>query len=278
MSCAFHSYQLIVWGGSSGASRTTMLNNLPIVYNLNQDKWTDNYNSAEVERKSNVAGIAGGIFAAVIIIGGGVGFYLWKRKQKREQDAYHKDAVAAAAISSEDRDANIKVLAEDNSYEHIPYGDYLNYGGYGNNYPLNNVGAVEGYHGASDGSDQYYHAGSPLSGGSEKYPSAYSPSVSTNYYGGMAGTPYIQSPPAALIHHQSEQNPFVSPEDYHHPPGSGITSAAVSNGQHPSPTWVSRSPMPGARSPQAIPDSSVITSSSASTTTNSNGYIPPPPM
>ncbi|KAG0012259.1 hypothetical protein BGZ80_000094 [Entomortierella chlamydospora] len=252
MSCAFHSYQFIAWGGSSGANRATMLNNLPVVYNLNKNSWTDNYNADEVEKKTPVGAIVGVIFGVLIVAGGGFFFYKRQQRKKQENDAYYNDAVAAAAVTSCEDD-NVKVLADE---IYIGYDNSSGFSGYGNEYPLSNVST-----------------GSPL--GSEKYGNSYSPSTnpyspSPTYYGGaLIGTPIIQSPSAAFVAHQ---NPFVSPEDYY-PPASNIQNP-YQQYQQPSATNYagSQSPSTGARSPQVIPDSTTTT------TTTSGGYIPPPPM
>ncbi|KAG0308159.1 hypothetical protein BGZ97_000144, partial [Linnemannia gamsii] len=53
MACTFHSYQFIAWGGSSGGQRSTMLNNVPIVYDLNSDKWVEAYDASNTEKKTN---------------------------------------------------------------------------------------------------------------------------------------------------------------------------------------------------------------------------------
>ncbi|KAF9342226.1 hypothetical protein BGX26_008029, partial [Mortierella sp. AD094] len=185
-----------------------MLNNLPIVYNLNKNEWTDNYDANEVERNTPIGAIVGGI-VGVLIVGAGIGLFLYKRQQRKKEEnaAYYNDAMAAAAITNGEDDDNIKVLADDSysGYEHSGYG------GYGNDYPLNNVGA-----------------GSPP--GSEKYSNPYSPSA-TYYAGAVIGTPVILTPSPAHIAHQ---NPFISPEDYH-PPASNIQDPYLQY-QH-SPKW-----------------------------------------
>ncbi|KAI7829331.1 hypothetical protein BC939DRAFT_23412 [Gamsiella multidivaricata] len=330
MACAVHSYQFIAWGGSSGGNRNTMLNNLPIVYNLNDDKWTDNYNADEKLRHNNTGAIIGGLFA-VLVIAGGVGVFVMKKRQRQkheEEAAYQADAMAAAAIS-EDHDSNIKVLAQS---PQMTYGNASGYEGYGNEYQMNKmdmnghyqngsydgVGPVHGYHDGMSGAGivgdpnlQYYHSPSMSAGGMEKSPGAYShlspamlytgvpntpqmqsPAV---LYAGVSHTPQIQSPAVVYLHQQPEGNPFMSPEDYHRPPphlsapsvSSSVTlspspfmtatmamSAKATEYQAPSqsnpfqtpvqqyqsPVWTTAtyqaypSPSPGARAPQAIPE------------------------
>ncbi|KAI1317414.1 hypothetical protein EDD11_008478 [Mortierella claussenii] len=350
MACAFHSYQFIAWGGSTGSNRNTMLNNLPIIYNLNSDEWTDSYNANEKVKKSNIGAVVGGVIAFLVIVGTAAFLVVRRRRKRREEDdaAYRADALAAAAISAEDEDHNVKVLAMD---------DYGQGAGYGQEYQLhkmdmsdsryNGVGSVEGYHdglsgttvisgsgGSADGSDHYhYHSTSmsPSGQGSEKLSSPYAPhsavaaspfamSPAQMYSGAMlpgsaAGTPYLQSPPVAYLHHSNDSNPFVSPEDYHHPPmpvpqpgylyqgtptsstnsspnpfTTNTTAVATTNvgpfqqqTYHQSPGWPpvlqgQQSPSPGARAPQVILDSGSNTSDSGSgNVAPANGYVPPPP-
>ena len=104
-------------------------------------------------------------------------------------DAFHSDAVAAAAIGGghEYDDDNVKVLASPSmEYQHATdhYGNYVQ-----NDYPLSHIdlnnggAATAGYH-HQDGSPAAIH-GSPM-----------------NYYGGIAPTPRIQSP-SAVYHSDS---------------------------------------------------------------------------
>ncbi|GJJ75361.1 hypothetical protein EMPS_07719 [Entomortierella parvispora] len=258
MACAFHSYQFVAWGGSSGASRTTVLNNIPIVYNLNHGKWVNNYNATEKMEKSGSGALIGGVVAA-LAIAGGLGFFMYKRKKRRqmEMEAFHSDAAAAAAIGGHEYDdANIKVLASPSiEYQHTTdqYGNYVQ-----NQYPLSNIDlnaspATAGYH-LQDGTPAAI-PGSPM-----------------NYYGGMTATPVIQSPsaayhtgsyPASPYHGSSGaspyfpgaespafpgtsssssnygnpgQNPFSSPDEenyYHPPPTIGGSNAPSSLGTNP---------------------------------------------
>ncbi|KAG0057037.1 hypothetical protein BGZ83_002275 [Gryganskiella cystojenkinii] len=256
MACAFHSYQFVAWGGSSAGSRTTMLNNVPIVYSLNQGKWVDNYNAAEVPAKSNTGAIVGGI-VAILAIGGAIGFFVIRRKRQRKaaKETYHSDTIAAAGVSGENghehggyEDDNIKVLASPSmEYQHRVdhYGNYA-----GNDYPLSNIdlssGTGSGYH-LYNGSSPAIVSGSPM-----------------NRYAGIAVTPRIQSPPVAYSvsspaaamsvtspYHGSQYypggvsagsqspapgsnsngsaNPFNSPEDYYHPPPTIASSIAPSS-------------------------------------------------
>ncbi|KAF9976430.1 hypothetical protein BGZ65_007849 [Modicella reniformis] len=294
MACAFHSYQFIAWGGSSGTPRSTMLDNLPIVYNLNSNKWTDNYDAAEKRRKSNIGTIVGAVLTIVVLCAVIAVLVIKKRQRRRAQDkaAYDSDAVTAAAISNREdgmhdlEDPNIKVAVENYN------------GGYGNEYPMHQL---DGHHGHG-----------------EKVPSQY---LHQNKYGksSTAGTPVMKSP-QALYHPQSQQdpNPFMSPEEFaphslHHHHGAGsqqqspnpfmqATVAVVSKATpyHPissrndpfvrqySPSSYSQtttyigqqSPAPGARSPQVIPETANDHDNNYHNDNNSRSskmdYVPPP--
>ncbi|KAF8928249.1 hypothetical protein BGZ58_009792 [Dissophora ornata] len=270
MACAFHSYQFVAWGGSSGSSRTTILSNSPVTYNLNQNTWTDNYNANEKQKTTNVGAVVGGIVAVVVIFAGVGVFWMKKRQRRREEDAaFRSDAMAAAAMSHGEQhlhdDSNVKVLA--------------------NEYPLDNVGtgAVGGYHdgssttalgGASaDNNDRYYTV-TVAEKISSPYNHPYSP---VNSYGSAAAT---QSPPVAYIPHSPDPNPFMSP--YEHSSATPTQSPFMTANydpfqqyQQPTNYQGQPSPSPGARSPQAIPESSFVSDANNS---SSSGYVPPPLM
>ncbi|KAF9346862.1 hypothetical protein BGX34_003557 [Mortierella sp. NVP85] len=270
MACALHSFQFIAWGGSSGSSRTTMLNNLPVVYNLNSNKWTDSYNASE-KAKDNSVVIIVGVVVAIVVILVGIGLVLMKRRQKKKaQEAYNSDALTAAAISSRENvlhESNIKVAVE-------------NQKGYGNEYPMNQMGGGGGH------------------GGLEKQQQGY-------------GAAAKMQTPQAAYHSPMDPNPFVSPDDFVPPPPSLHYQTTPSSPQHPyassysaksspyystsstrtdpfqqglySPAYSQtttyygqQSPAPGARSPQVIPDSTTHDDSQSERT--SKGYVPPPPM
>ncbi|KAF9181110.1 hypothetical protein BGZ51_005663 [Haplosporangium sp. Z 767] len=253
MACAFHSYQFIAWGGSSGSSRSTMLSNIPSIYSLNQNKWTQNYIADEKESTTGVGGIVGGIFA-VVLIGACIGvFIMRKRKRRREEEsAFHSDAMAAAAIAGEDKDDNVKVLASPHAqpqYVNAPidsYGMYAN--GHGNDYPLSkmeindphkveatHVRHNEGYH---DGVSGAGGTAVPVGGSGHGSEKAQSPGY---YYGAssVAPTPMLQSPAVVYQmhpqysphqgYHQADANPFSSPNDYHHYGHGGAMSPAGSD-------------------------------------------------
>ncbi|KAG0221198.1 hypothetical protein BGX31_010104 [Mortierella sp. GBA43] len=273
MACAFHSSQFIAWGGSSSSSRTTMLNNIPIVYNLNNNKWTDNYNADETPKASSSSSNVGklvGALVAMFVIAIGVGYFVMKKRQKRkqaEEDAYRSDALTAAAIQSREDvlhdDSNIKVQV--NSI-------------YGNIYAMSPMDS-QGY-------------ASAHSNGSEK--------VNSSPYSYSTGTPRTaqQSPQAVFAQHDGASNPFSSPDDFTHPPTShyGSPYSAQSTTFYAPPptsstksdpfqvpyspaysqttTYYGQSPTPGARSPQVIPETA--TSDDQHHHDNQRGYVPPP--
>ncbi|KAG0200805.1 hypothetical protein BGX28_006218 [Mortierella sp. GBA30] len=247
MACGFHSYQFVAWGGSSGAPRNTMLNNIPMIYNLNQDKWTDSYDASEQKTKSNVGGIIGGIFAVLLVVGAGLWFVMMKRRKRREEEAaFRADAAATAAVlGNEDEYANIKVLAspdmEHPQYTNVAIDSYGVHGGNGNEYPLSKMdindphvvaaarARYEGYH-----QDSSVHVtGGSVSGASGSgQASEKTLSPGTNYASASATavpTPQLQSPAAVyqmntlyqpsphLGFHQGDKtpNPFMSAADYH---------------------------------------------------------------
>lgn len=285
MACAIHSYQFVAWGGSSGVARTTMLNNLPVVYNLNGNKWTDNYDVNEKVKSSSVGTIIG-VVIALAAIGAGLAFFVFKRRQKRRAEAdaaYHSDAMTAAAIESRENvlhdDANVKVAVNSS---------------YGNIYAMNPI----------DGHHAHGYTTASSTPGSEK--------MTPYLQGSLAGTPRMQSPPAAHLQYH-DANPFTSPDDfippppslpYHNAPGSPqqspnpfmhatmayaakatpYQSTAISSKSDPfqqaqgSPAYSQtttyyghQSPMPGARSPQVIPGSAADDSND-----KNHGYVPPP--
>ncbi|CAO3566457.1 unnamed protein product [Mortierella alpina] len=261
MACGFHSRQFVAWGGSSGGSRTTMLNNLPIVYNLNDDKWTDEYSATEKAAKSSSnTGTVIGVLVVIILIGASVGFFIIRRRRRsREQAALQEDAAAsAAAMAAEDNHSSVKVLASPDA-RHSHYmnagagGHYGAYGINGNEYPLskmeiNDPYAVEAARARYDGygsEPATYDANSTGASqgglGSEKNfsPATYytnstitaiTPSLQSSAvvsHPGM-GTPYQPSP--YLAYHQADGNPFMSPVDsYVAPlsvPGSSLLAAS----------------------------------------------------
>ncbi|KAF9957765.1 hypothetical protein BGZ72_001431 [Mortierella alpina] len=257
MACGFHSHQFVAWGGSSAGSRTTMLNNLPIIYNLNDDKWTDEYSATEKPAKSSNTGTIIGVLVLIILVGVGAGLFIVKRRRRRrEQAALHEDAAAsAAAMAGEDNHNNVKVLASPDA-RHSHYlnagagGHYEVYGTNGNEYPLskmeiNDPYAVEAARARYDGYESelatYGSTGASVGGaGSEKNlsPATYY----TNSNAAAGATPSLQSPAATyhigmgspyqpspyMAYHQADGNPFMSPDDSYvlSVPGSSLLGAS----------------------------------------------------
>lgn len=257
MACGFHSHQFVAWGGSSGGSRTTMLNNLPIIYNLNDDKWTDEYSVTEKPAKSSSAGTIIGVLVVIILVGVGAGFFFIRRRRRnQEQAAMQEDAAASAAMAAEDNHNNVKVLASPTA-RHSHYlnagavGHYGAYGVNGNEYPLskmeiNDPYAVEAARARYEGYDNepatYGGDSTNASIGGQGTEKNFSPA--TYYTNSIAATPNLQSPAAVyhtgmgspyqpspyLAYHQADGNPFMSPDDSYvaalSVPGSSLLGAS----------------------------------------------------
>lgn len=209
-----------------------MLTNVPAVYDLNSDKWVENYDVDNTEKKTNIGAIVGGL-AAVAVVGGAIAFLMIrKRRQRRRErvDAYKSDTLAANMASREDD--NVKVEAPDSPRME-----------YGNQYPLNKMENSV----TSPSQQQLY----PAYG-------IQSPAVAYQQYGGdhsgYVGSPYPQYngafgpdqygaypshiqqqqgyPPApgAGSDYAQQQNPFMSPEDYHSQATVGGVASSVSSG------------------------------------------------
>ncbi|KAF9921926.1 Leucine-zipper-like transcriptional regulator 1 [Linnemannia zychae] len=267
MACAFHSYQFIAWGGSSGTSRNTMLTNQPIVYDLNTDKWVDNYNADLKEKKTNVGAIVGGL-AAVAAIGGAVAFLLIRRRkkiQKEREEAFKSDTLAANMTSMEDD--NIKVEAPDTRMEYL------------NNYPLNKMenfvtsphqqqqhlygiqspaAAYQQY-----GGDHAGYAASPY-----MYNTEYGPGgeYGSDRYGAYPTHIQSYSPAPGGDHtQQQQQNPFMSPEDFQSPAQSyGVASSVSSGSSNPFTTATSATPAMASATPHLTPSHDPFQSSQTS--------------
>ena len=215
-----------------------MLNNVPVVYDLNSDKWVENYDVDNSEKKSNIGAIVGGL-AAVAAVGAVIAFLMVrKRKQRRSEreDAFKSDTLAANMTSMEDD--NIKVEAPDSPRME-----------YGNQYPLNKMEssvtspsqqqlypaygiqspavAYQQY-----GGDHAGYVGSPY----QQYNGAYGP-------GGEYGPDQYGAYPSHIQHQQGyppahdaggdyaqQPNPFMSPEDYHSQATVGGVASSVSSG------------------------------------------------
>ncbi|KAF9912095.1 Leucine-zipper-like transcriptional regulator 1 [Linnemannia zychae] len=266
MACAFHSWQFIAWGGSSGAARSTMLTYVPVVYDLNSDKWVDKYDASQTEKSSPVGAIVGGL-VAVAAIGGAVAFLIIRKRRRSQQEreeAYKSQTLAANLTSMEDD--NIKVAVPDSPRME-----------YGNEYPLNKMeGSV-----TSPQQQQQYPYGVQSPGATyQQYGGDHAGFVAASPYpqhqyngqfgpGGEYGpdgqfSPYpthMPYPPAGADyspHQHQQQNPFMSPEDYH-PSATGGGSSISSGSSNPfanasaaTPTVTSATLTSGYQSPPRI--------------------------
>ncbi|KAF9323634.1 hypothetical protein BG006_001279 [Podila minutissima] len=217
MACGLHSAQLIAWGGSSGVSRNTIFGNTPVIYDLNSDKWVGSYDSSKKLSSGGVGSIVGtvvGVVAAVALVG--LVIYR-KRKQRLEEDAYHADAIAAAAVGADDADNNVKVSLGDRPlHSNTPY-----FGAqHGNDYPLSKM-EINDSHAMEAARDRYtkenessgYHGGSAELMTSP-VPSHYYPqqvqSPAATY---QQGTPYLNHTNAGSAYSNSN-NPFENYSQY----------------------------------------------------------------
>ncbi|KAG0380416.1 Leucine-zipper-like transcriptional regulator 1 [Mortierella sp. AD032] len=244
MACTFHSWQFIAWGGSSGGSRTTVLTNVPVVYDLNSDTWVDNYDVDKTEKRSPIGAIIGGL-VAVVVIGGAVAFLMIRRRKKsrQEQDEAYKSQTLATNLASMEDD-NIKVAVPDSPRME-----------YGNEYPLNKMeGSVTspqqqqqypyGIQSPAVAYQQYggdhtgYSAASPYSQHHQQYNGEfgpggdYGPEGQYGAYPTHMPVPYPTGGGGDYSPHHQQQNPFMSPEDYH-PSATGGGSSVSSGSSNP---------------------------------------------
>ncbi|KAG0085092.1 hypothetical protein BGZ92_009309 [Podila epicladia] len=218
MACGLHSGQFIAWGGSSSSDRNTIFGNTPIIYDLNSDKWVSSYDSSKKLSSGGAGTIVGtvvGVVAAVALVG--LVFYR-KRKQRLEEEAYHADAMAAAAIGADDADNNIKVsLGDAPLHSNTPY-----FGAHhGNEYPLSKM-EINDSHAVEAARDRYrkenessgYH-GSNVELMTSPVPSHYYPqqiqSPAATY---QQGTPYLSNANTGSAYSNSN-NPFEDHSQYH---------------------------------------------------------------
>jgi len=131
MACTYSQNQFIAWGGSSADDRSTMLDSVPVVYDVQYDKWSNTYSSTPPTAppppipstggngtgtdnsgggsKSSGAVIGGAAAAAVVaLIAGVAGFIFYRKKKRRAQKAFSDDARVAASLAADG----------DNSYRH----------------------------------------------------------------------------------------------------------------------------------------------------------------
>ncbi|KAG0328001.1 hypothetical protein BG000_000689, partial [Podila horticola] len=228
MACGVHSAQFIAWGGSSGSNRNTLFGNTPVIYNLNNDKWVGNYDSSMKLSSGGAGAIVGtvvGVVAAVALVG--FVFYR-KRKQRLEEEAYHADAMAAAAIGADDADDNVKVsLGDAPMHSNTPY-----FGAqHGNDYPMSKmeindshaIEAARDRYRKENESSGYYGANASAEMMTSPVPSHYYPqqiqSPAATY---QQGTPYLNNINTGSAYSNSN-NPF---EDHSQYPNSSTGSAS----------------------------------------------------
>ncbi|KAG0038358.1 hypothetical protein BGZ82_000382 [Podila clonocystis] len=217
MACGLHSAQFIAWGGSSGSNRNTIFGNTPIIYNLNSDTWVGSYDSSLKLSSGGAGAMVGtvvGVVAAVALVG--LWFYR-KRKQRLEEESYHADAMAAAAIGADNADNNVKVsLGDAPLHSNTPY-----FGAHhGNDYPLSKMEindshavevARERYRKENESSG-YHGSGAELM--TSPVPSHYYPqqiqSPAATY---QHGTPYLSNINTGSAYSHSN-NPFEDSSQY----------------------------------------------------------------
>ncbi|KAG0347185.1 Leucine-zipper-like transcriptional regulator 1 [Podila humilis] len=248
MSCAVHSAQFIAWGGSSGSSRNTMLDNIPIIYNMNSGKWVNAYDASMSLSSTNVGGIVGGILAVAVVGGLAAFFFYKKRKTRIENEAYQSDAKAAAAIGRIEVDENIKVLASSPQLQsNNPYYGYNT----GNDYPMNkmesDMGTGAGYYNNNTVNNADAMMNSPM-------PSHYYPDQQQYHQHHQVQSPaatYQQGayPTSTPAFSSATTNPF---DDYQHYPSN-------SSGSH-------------------SPNSNPFSNSSVHLSPSGSDYYPPPSM
>lgn len=204
-----------------------MLGNTPIIYNLNNDKWVNNYDSSmKLSSGGSSGAIIGGI-VAVLALGAIAGFIFYKkRKARMEEEAYHADAMAAAAIGGNDADDNIKVSLGDSPR----FQSNNPYHGHGHNdYPLSKM-EINDSHAIEAARDRYrkenessgYHGGN-IEMMTSPVPSHYYPQQIQSPAATYQGTPYLSNISTNSPHNTASNNPF---EDSQYNPNSSTGSAS----------------------------------------------------
>ncbi|KAG9066940.1 hypothetical protein KI688_012852 [Linnemannia hyalina] len=109
MACGFHSGQFVAFGGSRGTNQMTdMQNNLPIVYDVDANAWSVNFDpngatdgSGTGNKGAIIGGAVGGIVALIICAVGGFCF-VKRRRAKRNKEAKDSEEKAAALVTESD--------------------------------------------------------------------------------------------------------------------------------------------------------------------------------
>jgi hypothetical protein len=112
MACGLHADQFIVFGGSRGTNQmTSMHNNLPIIYNINTNAWSSNFDPSGPTGSSSkgnmgaiIGGAVGGVVVLLICAVGGFCF-VKRRRAKRDSEAKDSEEKAAALVAGGDRDS-----------------------------------------------------------------------------------------------------------------------------------------------------------------------------
>ncbi|KAF9375424.1 hypothetical protein CPC16_000738 [Podila verticillata] len=256
--CGIHSGQLIAWGGSSASNRNTMLSNTPIIYNLNNDKWVNKYDSSMTLSSGGSTGAIIGGIVAVLALGAIAGFIFYKkRKARMEEEAYHADAMAAAAIGGNDADDNIKVSLGDSPR----FQSNNPYHGHGHNdYPLSKM-EINDSHAIEAARDRYrkenessgYHGGN-IEMMTSPVPSHYYPQQIQSPAATYQGTPYLSNISTNSPYTTASNNPF---EDGQYNPNSSTGSA--SPGANPFSNVHATAPSPSMGGSDYHPPSSTTT-------------------
>ncbi|KAF9912688.1 hypothetical protein EC991_009424 [Linnemannia zychae] len=119
MACGYHAGQFIAFGGSRGTSQSTILNNIPIIYDVEANTWSPNFDpdgptganggggGGKGSGKSNLAPIIGGAAGGAVfltVFGIAVFCCFKRRKASRAKEARDADAKAAASVTNTDED------------------------------------------------------------------------------------------------------------------------------------------------------------------------------
>ncbi|KAG0379263.1 hypothetical protein BGX24_001086 [Mortierella sp. AD032] len=85
MACTVGGDNFVAWGGMNFQKA---VDGTPVVYNLRSNEWTTTY-TLNLEEKSNLGGIIGGLVAAVVVIAG-IGYVYYRRRKHRENNRRKK--------------------------------------------------------------------------------------------------------------------------------------------------------------------------------------------
>ncbi|KAF8941719.1 hypothetical protein BGZ47_007262 [Haplosporangium gracile] len=110
MACGFHTGQFIVFGGSRGTNQmTSMHNNLPIIYNVNANAWSSDFDPNGPTGSRGMGAIIGGaVGGVVVLIICAVGGFCFVKRRRVNRDKEAKDSEEKAAALVADSDDNIR--------------------------------------------------------------------------------------------------------------------------------------------------------------------------